>query len=383
MPFDRDTKTAIVRAESYDDCAAALSEALSLLGGIGRFVKRGMKVVLKVNLVMAKKPEAAATTNPAFVSALCDMITAEGASVLIAESPGNLYRPEILKGIYRTTGMLALGEKEGVSLNYDVSAAEVDNPDALYLKRLEILTPLAEADCIISLPKMKTHCQMLFTGAVKNMFGSIPGLAKMEYHFRMPDYSHFADSLIDIFMASKPGLSIMDGIVGMDGDGPTSGRVRKMGFVLAGENAFSVDYFASMLMGMDWKRIPVLMNAFKRGIIDYSSCTWAGLDPARNRLSDVRLPSSMNVHFVGGVFRDIAKGLIRPHVFFSDRCKGCGYCAKICPAKAITMKDGRPSADQGKCIRCFCCHELCPQAAVDIRKNFIMSLLSPVVGRGR
>lgn len=381
MPFKNDPKTAICRAGSYEESRDAIEKALDLLGGASKFIKKGMRVALKANLVMAKKIDAAATTHPDFVSAVCDIVTELGASALILDSPGNLYKPEVLKAAYRAAGYLPLAEKDGVGLNYDTSSAEVENPDASYLKRLEILKPLADADFIIDLPKLKTHCQMLYTGAVKNMFGSIPGLAKMEYHFRMPDYSHFADALIDIFLASKPGLAIMDGIKGMDGDGPTSGRVRDFGFVLASENAFSLDYYASMLMGIDYHRIPVLLNAEKRGIIDYSECSWKGLDPKACVIKDVKLPSSINLHFVGGIFKKIADSLIRPNVSFSERCKGCGYCARICPAKAITITDKRPSADNSKCIRCFCCHELCPHAAVSIKKNFLMNILSPVKDR--
>ena len=373
-------KTAIVRSDSYDNSKKSVEEALNLLGGLSKFIKKGMKAALKVNLVMAKKPDAAATTHPSFVAAVADLLTEAGASVVIIDSPGNIYKPEVLKGIYKTFGLLPL-ERENVSLNYDVSTIEADNPKALFLKKPEILKPLKDVDFIVNLPKMKTHCQMVFTGAVKNMFGSVPGLKKMEYHFRMPDYGHFADALIDIFLASSPGLSIMDGIVGMDGDGPTSGRVRPMGFVLASENAFCLDVAAARLLGIDPLKIPVLAHAAKRNLVDLDKVECVGLDPVKSRLTDVKLPSSMNFRFVSGIWTNIAEKLIRPKVHFSDRCKSCGYCAKICPAGAINMNDGKPNCDHSKCIRCFCCHELCPHAAVDIKKTFIMNFLAPVKKR--
>ena len=372
-------KVGIVKCETYDDVLIKLRECIDSIGGLGAFVKKGMKVALKVNLVMGKKPEVAATTHPLFVSALCTLIDELGATSIITESPGNLYKPEVLKGIYKVTEMTKAVEGHNAELNFDVDSAEVENPDAVYLKKLSILKPLTEADLIINLPKMKTHCQMVYTGAVKNMFGSIPGLAKMEMHFRMPDYSHFADTLIDIFLASKPQLSIMDGIIGMDGDGPTSGRIRNFGFILASENAFALDYSAVKLMGIDPEKVRVLVNAEKRGLLDFKDSIEYPLlkIDETTKIKDIKLPSSMNIHFAGGIIKDIAESLIKPKVVFTDRCKACGYCAKICPAKAITLVDKRPTADNKKCIRCFCCHELCPHAAVEIKKNFIMSILSP------
>ncbi len=366
----------------YTHVREAIEKSFESIGGFSKFIKPGMTVALKVNLVMAKKPEAAATTHPVVVEVLCDIITEKGGQALIIDGPGNLHLPEILKGIYKASGMLALDKKEGVRVNYDISSVNIENPDALYLKRLTLMKPLMEADLIINLPKLKTHCQMTYTGGIKNMFGAVPGLLKMEYHFRMPDYDKFADSIIDIFLAVKPALTLMDGIIGMDGDGPTSGHPVKIGIIALSENTFDLDLVCSAIMGIEPEKIPVLVQAKKRGLI---ASSLSEIEIRGEKLEDLirkdlQIPSTKRgIHFLDHLGGRFLKKLLEPKISFSSACVKCGFCAKICPAKAITMHGNSqpPTVQHQNCIRCYCCHELCPSAAVNIKRFFLLNFLAP------
>jgi uncharacterized protein (DUF362 family)/NAD-dependent dihydropyrimidine dehydrogenase PreA subunit len=373
----------IVKCADYDDAtvAAALEKCLGHLGGIERFVSPGKKVVIKTNLLMKKRPEAAVTTHPALVKALGIAVKKAGATVTIADSPGSRYTEASLKGIYACTGMERIASEEGFALNLDLSYHEIDTPQGKLLKKVTIIEPLINADLVINMPKMKSHGQMVYTGAVKNMFGAIPGAYKAEYHLRMPEYSTFADALIDIFLSVKPGLTIMDAIVAMDGDGPAGGDPKKVGLILGGENAFELDMAALTIAGVNPLDIPIIRNAVDRGLCPGSmqDIELLGEPLDSVKVPDFRMPalkSRMVVPWVRkGPLRAILN-FLRPRPEFNHHiCIGCGECERNCPAHVITMTDKRPHADLSGCIRCFCCQELCPEKAVAIRRPFLTRLI--------
>lgn len=374
------SKLSILSAPSYDleTLLPIVRKSFDNIGGISSFVKKGMKVALKVNLVMGKAPEYAVTTHPALVEAVAELVLEAGGEVLILDGPGNLHIPEMLKRIYKSSGLTYLGKKEGIKLNLDTSDIEYDAPESKYLKKMILMKPLMDADLVINMPKMKTHCQMTFTGAVKNMFGSIPGLLKMEYHFKTPNYDAFADTLIDIFLAVKPAISIMDGILGMHGDGPTSGKPVQIGAILASTDAFALDFAAATIMGIPIEKIPVLKQGAKRSLAptSLSEIELVGESIEKFVRTDLDIPKTkMGIHFLGGIWGKFLKSILEPKIHFSSRCVRCGYCAKICPAKAITMTP-TPKTDHKKCIGCYCCHELCPSAAVELKRFFLLEWLT-------
>lgn len=367
-------------SENYrlDRVTNCLEQIFDQMGGIKNIIKPGMRVAIKPNLLMAKKPEDAATTNPAIVHAVTKMVQKAGGIVTIVESPGGPYNIPLLKMVYSKTGIEEVANLTGAELNFDLRVEKINNSEAAYLKSLKILKPLHEADLIINIAKLKTHGLMVYTGAVKNMFGSIAGLEKSEYHLRMSDSKQFANCLIDIFLATKPQINIIDGIIGMEGDGPSAGVPKYIGCLLASKDAFACDYAALEIIGVDYKKVPVLKTAEERGLFDKKQVDFIGVDIDQIKLDSFDVPALNHVKSNSGFsFGRFLKKSFRPQpVILLDKCIGCGKCVEVCPPKAaVISKDRNVTIDYKKCINCFCCHEFCPEKAIKIKKNALRRFL--------
>ncbi len=369
------------RCSSYDEEAvyAAVDKLVEGIGGWKSIVSPGKKVAVKPNLLMFKKPEEAATTHPSVVKAVIRQIQKAGGIAEIVESPGGPYNAAMLKRVYKSTGIEKIADETGAVLNYDLRVSKIVNEQAKYIKQLEILKPLADADIIINLPKLKTHTMMTYSGAVKNMFGAIAGTAKADMHLRMPDYLKFADCLIDIFLGVKPTLNIMDAIEGMEGYGPTNGSPRKLGVLLASQDGFALDAAALKIISLPADKVPVMRNAKERKLLD-EEIGFVG-EPIENvMVSDYNIPllneSERIDKFNRGAMKHI-KNWIRPRPEVQNSlCVVCGNCVKNCPPKVITIgKSGKPAIDYRNCIRCFCCHELCPHNAITVRRSLLSKLM--------
>lgn len=371
---------AVVRCKTYNVEAVkpALEEALNAVNGLD-FVKLGMKIIIKPNLVSFKKPDAAATTHPALLEALVEMLLARGADVTIGDSPGGPHSLPLLNRVYAATGMDRL-EKLGAKLNRNMNEKTVDFPEGKVLKNFTYTEYLDEADAIIDFCKLKSHGMLGMSAAVKNLFGTIPGLKKPEVHYKFQNDAEFADMLVDLNEYFKPRLAICDAVVGMEGNGPTAGTPRQIGAIIASKSTYYADVVGAELIGMNIDGLPTLQAAYERGFAPASSKNLRVYGDIRAlTVDDFKAPPVRGLSFMrkGNVLHFISKAALEHKPTLKKRlCVGCGECARMCPAKAIEMKNKKPHINREKCIRCFCCQEFCPRAAMVAHRPLAAKVLN-------
>lgn len=356
----------------------ALLDSLAPIGGLD-WIKPGMKIAVKANLMMRCRPEKCATVHPGFAAALCEILTEKNAKVVVGDSPGGPFTAAYLHAVYSGTGMnQILGS--GAELNGDFTYLDVSNPDAVVAKEFQVTKYLTEADAIIDLCKVKTHGLMAYTGACKNLFGAVPGMRKSEYHYKYPSHESFAHMLVDICEWCKPRLSIADAIMVMEGNGPSGGTPRFMGAVIASANPHALDLAAAHLMNLRAEDVPTLRAARERGLIPAAA---SGLrifgDLERYVIPDFKLIPKQDVRLWGSTNKTAARLLTRmfagrPQID-RDACVGCAECMKICPAKAIRMVRQTARISTRKCVCCLCCQEFCPKGVISVRRPLVARLI--------
>lgn len=348
-------EVSILKATYSDPRIDALLEPL---GGMVRFIEKGDRVLLKVNLLSARAPERAVTTHPEFVRVVAMAVRKAGGHPYIGDSPGGTFSQRALRNAYRQSGLEALAHDENIPLNYDTGVRKLDMPKAKRLTRAPVCNYVLDADKVIALPKLKTHSFQYMTLACKIMYGAVPGLTKAKYHAQFPRRASFADMLLDLLMVVKPHLVIMDGILGMQGEGPGSGDPVKLGWVLASTDPVAMDITVCRIIGIEPVAIPVLKRAKIRHLwperIDYPL-----LKPEDIAITGFKLPNTADYLLTGK--KPPSKSPI-----VTDKCTGCGDCERICPKGAVTLADEGARLDYSKCIRCFCCHEVCPENAIKL-----------------
>lgn len=375
----------IFACETYapDVCEQALIGVLAPLGGLD-WVRPGMRVGIKANLVAGAKPEKAVTTHPTLLAALTRLLRERGASVVIGDSPGNLYNAAVLNRVYALSG-LHEAEEAGAELNHDFSEKDGYYADAVQAKRFTYTGWLDGCDAIINFCKLKSHGMMSLSAAAKNLFGTIPGTMKPEYHYRFPNPNDFADMIVDLDEYWKPVLHICDAVTAMEGNGPTQGTPKHVGCLIASKNPHRLDVLAASLIGLTPSDVPTIAAAVRRNLTpesvdeieiagDWKSFLQEDFELIRNRNS---------LLFVGGnnVFGRTVRGAMnaclasKPKVKTSA-CVGCGKCRDICPAHTIAIKNKKAVIDRRHCIKCFCCQEFCPVGAMRVHRSPVAKLLT-------
>ena len=382
--FSPDSPVVMTPCESYDDATvkSALEAVLSPIGGLD-WVREGMVVGIKANLVSAMKPEECATTHPALLCALTVMLRERGARVIIGDSPGGVYTAAFVNHVYSAAGLAAC-EAAGAELNRDLGVADTHFPEAHVLKSFTYTAWLDTCDAVIDFCKLKSHGMMGMSAAAKNLFGVIPGTMKPEYHFRFPDMRDFARMLVDIndYFADKVMLTLVDAVEGMEGNGPTKGTPRHIGVLLASASPHTADVICARLIGLSEDAVPTLQAARERGLLP-DAVTLISTVPDKGAedfaVSDFEHVAVRRGHLFTSKGRLVSKVLeklldSRPKLRESE-CVGCARCANICPAEAITMQDKKAVINRDKCIRCFCCQEFCPTGAMKVKRTLIARML--------
>ncbi len=381
-------KVAVNACHTYNESyLAEIFRAQMDVFGYDQAFFEGKKVVVKPNLVIRKTPDAAATTHPAVLSALLQVLGERGCVPLIAESPGGLFNHQRLEAIYRVCGIAEAAKKYGAPLSYDTDAVNVPFPEGKTVKMFHILKRVAEADVLIDLCKLKSHSLTKMSAAVKNFFGTIPGIEKFEMHATFPDYKDFGSMICDLcemYCRTKTVIAVTDAVIGMEGNGPTAGTPRKIGAILMSPNPFAADIVGETILGFAGT-VPIVREGIARGLAptDISGIQLIGDDIAPLMLSDFVQPetatnrsASVLTILSGG---KLGRFFMPKPMAITEKCRGCGECVASCPQHTIALseKNGKKIAHimHADCIRCYCCQELCPFEAIEVKKNFLIKLI--------
>ncbi|MFA4981256.1 MAG: DUF362 domain-containing protein [Candidatus Omnitrophota bacterium] len=364
------TKVALAKCADYDTTKVfeAVKKAVDLVGGIGSYVKPGMKVLLKPNLLSARPPDDAVDTHPEVVRAVVRLVKSAGATPLIGDSPGGYGKN--IDEVFNKSGMRKMAREEAVELVKFTSSKTVDG--------IPISRYVFDCGCIISLPKLKTHGITILTAAIKNTYGMVVGLYKAECHSRAPKEKDFAKVIAKVYSITKPHLTVLDGITAMEGDGPSAGYPRNMGLVMAGPDAVAIDSCIAKMIGLEPFDILITKEAYAMGYgeADLSRIEIVGEKIGDFAAADFKLPQTTALKLIP---QAVAKGfgsLIRfkPYIDVSV-CTRCNLCKITCPVSAIKIERDSCAIDYKKCVRCLCCQEVCPYKAIGIKRNILTKMV--------
>lgn len=371
-----DNKVSLLKLTSYEPTAVdqALEALLEPLGGMKRFIKPGQKVLIKPNMLAGKVPEKAVTTHPEIVRAVIKQAQAAGGVVSLGDSPG-IGSPE---NVARKCGILAVVEETGIRFAPFEKSIQLPIAAGTF-HELEVAEDILQADVIINLPKLKTHQMMGLTCAIKNMFGAVVGLRKPRLHLQAgTDKAFFALLLLELCETLAPALTIVDAVVGMEGEGPGSGDPIKIGALLAGAHPQAVDTVATELLGLRPHQVWTQQKALdtQRAGTQLTELELVGESLNHLKITGFRPAKMTDVNFgLQGVFKSFLKNSLtaRPEPDHSH-CQLCNACVTHCPPKAMKIENRQLKIDYDLCIRCFCCQELCPHAALITKQGLLLRL---------
>ena len=344
----------LASADDYSDekVSSAVHDILEAFGGAAALAG-GKRVLIKANLLMSSTPEKSVTTHPAVITALAREFIAAGCAVEIADSCGGVYNKGVLEKLYAVCGMRRAAEASGATLNYDTSSFERTLRDGVRINKVSVISPVERADFIVCAAKMKTHGFTYYTGAVKNMFGVIPGLNKAVMHSRFPDKKAFCEMLVDLCEGVKPDFSIIDGIIGMEGAGPSGGEPKYAGVMIGSKSPYAADVAAIKIMGLDLQKSYVHMCAIKRGLV--GDVEYIG-EPVEKFVTQFvpayKRESRTLLRILPGAARAYAERFFAAYPLVDKKkCIGCGECARSCPESTIAIVEKKAVINYKKCIR--------------------------------
>lgn len=341
-----------------------------LLDSVGADRLENRKILLKPNILYAEVPEKAVTTHPEVLRAVILYLQKKGNTIFVGDSPA--FHNHITAG--NKSGLKTVTEECGAVWCDFTKTAVVEVPEGKLVKSFLMADIVKKVDTVFSLAKMKTHMLMYYTGAMKNLFGLIPGLAKSGFHLRFPEVENFAQMIVDLNLAVKAQFAVMDGITAMEGMGPGSGTPRDVGLLMASDNLPAIDIATSSIMTYDPMQIPVLKLALDGafGIRSIDEIKYPFLKAGDLVIPDYDIitklkDNSLFKNYMPGFMVKIIQYLTVKRPRFNESCVVCGECIKICPAKALSIKDGKIAINHRLCIKCYCCHEICSKKAIDLK----------------
>ena len=247
---------------SQEEVGESVSKLINNLGGIQKFVKRGQKVLLKPNIVKGSAPEECATTHPAVIEAVIKILKKQNCELLVGDAP---FADDTLSAM-KTCGISDVCKKLNVKIAVFDRKINIKNENGRVVRKFPLTHYFNEADAVINIPKLKTHSQLYFTGAVKNLYSMMPGPRRGFYHLKYSKMEYFANMLLDLYasLRKKVVLNVIDGICGMEGNGPCNGNAKFAGILGASSDAVALDFVMCRLIGLDVNNLPTIYYAKKR-----------------------------------------------------------------------------------------------------------------------
>ncbi|MDH7511620.1 MAG: DUF362 domain-containing protein [Clostridiales bacterium] len=372
MPQAR-SRVVISRCASYDrrDLSLALRRIFDSLGGLSSVVKQGSRVFVKINhLSPSSPPERAILTHPSFTREVLQLLSDSGAELTVGDDIYSRHPDG-----FSLSGYRAVCDELGVRLvNLKETGFVEVAVHGKVLKKTYIARPVVDADVIINLPKLKTHSFAIFTGAIKNMYGVIPHGLRLAYHRRYVRNDVFSQMLVDLFSCVPPQLNIMDAVVGMEGEGPSAGKPKKVGLILASRDAVALDAAAARVIGYGSSAIYTTVFADERSL---GTADFRKIEVAGERLEDVVVSdfrhSAVAVSFFKRWLPSVLYAYIQNQLTLIPEirrvaCEACLECVSICPPRAISLLDDAACIDESNCIHCLCCHEICQYQAIKLKQ---------------
>ena len=376
------SKVVLVKCDTYDDEQVynAIKAGFDLVGGISHFIKPGERIVIKPNVLSGTNPQKCVTTHPSVFKATGRLLQKAGARVHYGDS-SSFGKCE---GNMKKADLKTVADGLGIRLADFDNGKPVTHKGALLNKRFVIANGVLESDGLISLPKLKTHPLTRFTGAIKNQFGCVPGILKSQYHVKMPDPYDFATMLVDLNTLIRPRLYIMDGIIAMEGNGPRSGKPKKLGVLLFSSDPIALDSIACKIINLDPEFVPTSKLGEKAGVGTYH---YENIEVIGDKIesfidTDFEVIRKPPVSSASGRIRTFIKNQICPRpAIDKSKCTNCGTCVTMCPVdpKAVDWHTGDkyklPTYKYGRCIRCYCCQESCAEGAVAVEDTLLSKLI--------
>ena len=370
----------IAITRTFDGIEAAAHRIIAQVGGMTFVIKDAKVAVLKPNFVAGRSAETGATTSFALLKAVADEVRGCGAEPVLYETPGTEFDRE---ATYTILGVEQFCAENGIRIvRVDPEGGEEDwielrPPGAKRLRRFRIPRFMQEA-CFINLPVLKTHVVSTMTLSMKNPMGMLPRPDRRAMHTL-----GIAQCIVDMNRGIKPDLTIVDGSVGQDGEGPLYGNKADLQALVAGHDSLAVDLACCRLVGVKPRAIPHLRLALEQ----LGSPSWTQVGEEVGVIKQFRLPEQKTLyrfifwlmypldypyswiaergkHFCTTLY---STGLVgtRPQIN-EDRCTRCGVCVQACPLPdVIDLKT--LAVNYNTCQRCLLCYEACPENAISVR----------------